>query len=303
MSKDSVHKTVLLQEAIDGLNLAGKPVKDLVVVDATFGGGGHTREICKRHKHVRVVAIDNDAGTWARAHDTFETCNISFHNTNFSEIDTALLKEGIEAVDGIVFDLGLSSDQLETSGRGFSFKKDEPLVMTMKEHPSLEDLTAHDVVNEWSEESLTEIVRGYGEEKFAKRIAKAIIQARALAPIDTTFDLVQVIEHAVPAVYRRGRVHFATRTFQAIRIAVNDELRKIEEGLMKGFESLKVGGRLSVISFHSLEDRIVKRFYIKKQKEGVAVVINKKVIVPESEEIKENPRARSAKLRIIEKIK
>jgi len=303
MSKpEIVHKTVLLHEAIDGLNLDGKPVKDLVVVDATFGGGGHTRELCKRHKHVRVVAIDNDASTWTRVHDTFETCNISFHNTNFAELDTALAKEGIEAVDGIIFDLGLSSDQLEASGRGFSFQKDEPLVMTMKVHPTVEDLTAYDVVNEWSEESLAHVIRGYGEERFSKRIAKAIVEARAESPIETTFDLVQIIEHAVPAAYRRGRPHFATRTFQAIRLAVNDELNKLSEGLLKGFSALKAGGRMSVISFHSLEDRIVKRFFIQKEKEGVGKVINKKVIVPSASEVKSNPRARSAKLRIIEKI-
>jgi len=298
-----MHKTVLLQEAVDGLNLGKKGVEDMVVVDATFGAGGHTREICKRYRHVHVVAIDNDATAWQRAHDTFLSCDVSFHNANFADVDVLLEKEGIHGVDGIVFDLGLSSDQLENSGRGFSFQKDEPLLMTMKAFPSKEDVTAHDVVNEWSEESLAEIMYGYGEEKFARRIAKAIVKGRIGMPVETTFDLVQIIEHAVPAQYRRRRMHFATKTFQAIRIAVNDELGRLKEGLRKGFEALKPGGRMSVISFHSLEDRIVKNFYKEKVTEGAGILINKRVIVPGSDELKENPRARSAKLRVIEKIK
>ncbi len=298
----SIHETVLLKETIDGLNLKDKSKEDLIVVDATFGAGGHTREVCNRYKGVRVIAIDNDASTWERSKDTFGTCNVSFNNTNFAEINAVLTKEDIEKVDGIIFDLGLSSDQLESSGRGFSFKKDEPLLMTMKENAGVEDLTAYDVVNEWGEESLADIIYGYGEERFSRRIAKAIVEARSKAPIKTTFDLVSVIEQAVPNAYKRGKIHFATRTFQAIRIAVNDELGKLSVGLANGFNALKAGGRMSVISFHSLEDRIVKKFFIQKQKEGEGILINKKVISASSVEVKENPRARSAKLRVIEKI-
>ena len=187
--------------------------------------------------------------------------------------------------------------------------KDEPLLMTMKENPLGEDVTAYDVVNSWSEENLADIIYGYGEERFSRRIARAIVDARQKAEIKTTFELVKIIESSVPAAYRRGhakgrasRLHFATRTFQALRIAVNDELGALQTGLEKGFEILKNGGRMSVISFHSLEDRIVKRFYQGKVKEGKAKLINKKPILAGDEELKTNPRARSAKLRVLEKI-
>lgn len=177
--------------------------------------------------------------------------------------------------------------------------KDEPLLMTMKADQEPEDLTAFDVVNTWGEKSLADIIYGYGEERYSRKIAKAIVEAREKKEIKTSFDLVKIISDAVPAGYRRGRLHFATKTFQAIRIAVNDELGALQEGLQKGFQVLKQGGRMAVISFHSLEDRIVKKFYKNKEKEGQAKIINKKVILASSEEIKNNPRARSAKLRII----
>ncbi|PIZ85308.1 16S rRNA (cytosine(1402)-N(4))-methyltransferase [Candidatus Nomurabacteria bacterium CG_4_10_14_0_2_um_filter_33_9] len=216
--------------------------------------------------------------------------------------------------DAIIFDLGLSSDQLENSGRGFSFMKDEPLLMTMKENPSLDDLTAIDIVNSWGEESLVDIIYGYGEERFSRRIAKGIIEARKKNNIKTTFDLVKIIGDSVPSAYKRQRIHFATRTFQALRIAVNDELGALKVGLEKGFEILKKparphdslgaggGGRMSVISFHSLEDRIVKRFFRDKKEKSEAILINKKPIIPKEEEIKNNGRSRSAKLRVLEKI-
>lgn len=180
--------------------------------------------------------------------------------------------------------------------------KDEPLLMTMKENPGPEDVTAYDVVNTWDEKNLADIIYGYGEERFSRRIAKGIVEARKKAEIKTTFDLVKIIAEAVPAAYRRGRLHFATRTFQAIRIAVNDELGALQEGLEKGFEALKVGGRMAVISFHSLEDRIVKNFYKVRTKEKKAILINKKPVLANKEELKNNPRARSAKLRVLEKI-
>ena len=303
----SVHRTVLLNETIEGLDLAKKSL----VLDATFGGGGHSLEILQKYPNIKVIAFDQDNSVWDKAKDKFKGLEerITFVNKNFRDIDS------VENVDGIIFDLGLSSDQLENSGRGFSFMKSEPLEMTMKENPSSEDITAQDVVNTWSEESLADIIYGYGEEKQARRIAREIVEFRKKQEIKTTFDLVKIIEQAIPARFRnknQRRIHYATRTFQAIRIAVNDELQALSEGLDKGFESLKTGGRMSVISFHSLEDRIVKRFYKKKVEENLAKLIparnefrsggNKKVILASADEIKNNPRSRSAKLRILEKI-
>jgi len=301
---ESKHRTVLLQETIDGLNLNPKFDRKLVVVDATFGGGGHSFEICKRYPGVKIIALDQDKNTFREMKEKFTdlNCDVSFFNTNFRDLDKVLEKESIKEVDGIIFDLGLSSDQLENSGRGFSFMKDEPLLMTMKENPCPEDVTAFDVVNTWSEESLADIIYGYGEERFSRKIAKGIIEARQKAKIKTTFDLVRIIENAVPKLYKKGRLHFATKTFQAIRIAVNDELGAFTEGIAKGFKFLKKSGRISVISFHSLEDRIVKKFYKTKEIENEAKLINKKVILANDNEIRNNPRSRSAKLRVLEKI-
>ena len=324
----SVHKTVLLKETIEGLNLGPKSL----VLDCTFGGGGHSAEICRRFPGVKIIALDQDQSVFEKAQNKFKNlnCQISFVNANFKDLDN-LKNFSVFALggkkgqgthdalnflnyplDAIIFDLGLSSDQLEDSGRGFSFIKNEPLLMTMKENPRPEDLTAKDIVNTWSEKSLADIIYGYGEERFSRRIARGIVEARKKAKIENTFDLVKIISQATPArfagasarraVYRRGRLHFATRTFQALRIAVNDELGVLPMGLEKGFNALKVGGRMSVISFHSLEDRIVKKFYKKMEKENTARLINKKPIIATEEEIKNNPGARSAKLRILEKI-
>ena len=298
----SVHKTVLLQESIDGLNITGDG-SGQSIVDATFGGGGHSVLLCTRYPKLKVIALDQDKTAFLKAKDKFENVktDIKFINSNFRDLDKVLAKEGVEQINGILFDLGLSSDQLENSLRGFSFMKDEPLHMTMKDNPSREDLTAYDILNTWSEENLATIIYGYGEERFSRRIAKAIVDARQKADFNTTFDLVRVIEGAVPGAYKRGRIHCATKTFQALRIAVNDELQALGEGLEKGFEAMENGGRMAVISFHSLEDRIVKRFFKNKEKEGKLILINKKPIVGSKEEIRNNPRARSAKLRIIEK--
>lgn len=296
--KFSVHKSVLLNETIEGLNLK----RGDIVLDATFGGGGHSLEILKRYEGVKVVAIDQDKGVWEVAKDKFKDFSIKFYNENFRNLDRALKKEGIKEVDAILFDLGLSSDQLESSLRGFSFMKDEPLLMTMKENPLKADLTAKDVVNSWSQENLEKIIRGYGEENFAGRIARGIVEARKIKEIESTLELVEIIRNVVPAFYRKGKTHFATKTFQAIRMAVNDELGALKEGLEKGVSVLKRGGRIGVISFHSGEDRVVKRFFVEKVKEGVIKLINKKPIIPNKFELKENKRARSAKLRIVEKI-
>lgn len=309
--KESIHKTVLLKETIDGLGLSRSKAfenpqslaSEKIVLDATFGGGGHSKEILKRYPNVKIIALDQDENVFK----DFSDKRISFKNINFRDLDNlgARLPKGSRApkFDAIIFDLGLSSDQLENSGRGFSFMKNEHLLMTMKENPLLEDLTAMDIVNTWSEKSLADIIYGYGEEKFSRRIARGIIEAREKNKIQTTWDLVKVIENSVPAVYRKGRLHCATKTFQALRIAVNDELGALQIGLEKGFEFLKKGGRMAVISFHSLEDRIVKRFYKGKEKDGEVILINKKPIIPKEEEIKNNPRSRSAKLRILQKIR
>jgi 16S rRNA (cytosine1402-N4)-methyltransferase len=293
---ESIYKTVLLNETIEGLNLVERPV----VLDCTLGGGGHSLEICRRYSESKIIAIDQDRSALEKAQEKFKNlhCDITFLNANFKELENFV----DFPVDAVIFDLGLSSDQLKNSGRGFSFLKNEPLLMTMKENPVPEDLTAADIVNTWNERNLADVIYGYGEEKFARKIARKIIEERKKKKIMTTFDLVEIIREAVPASYKRRRLHFATKTFQALRIAVNDELRTLRSGLEKGFEALKKNGRIAVISFHSLEDRVVKNFFKEKVKEKSAKVINKKPIMASVEELKNNPRSRSAKLRILEKI-
>ncbi len=300
----SVHTTVLLNETIEGLNLDRNNKKGGVIVDATFGGGGHSKNILEKYPEVRIIALDQDKGAFNKAKDKFKNTKkrITFVNINFRDIDEAVKKEGEDKVDGIIFDLGLSRDQLENSGRGFSFMKDEPLLMTMKENPRPEDLTALEIVNDWGEKSLADIIYGYGEERFSRKIASAIVEARKKKKIQTTMDLAKIIESSVPSSYKRGKINPATKTFQALRITVNDELGALEAGIRKGFNILKKGGRMSVISFHSLEDRIVKKFFREKEKEGEVRLINKKPIIPKEEELNENRRSRSAKLRILEKL-
>jgi len=296
---ESRHKPVLLNETIEGLDLHDGGV----VLDGTLGGGGHALEICRRFPGAKIIALDQDAGAIRQAREKFKDCRINFHNENFRNLDKVLKKEGLEKVSAVILDLGLSSDQLQNSSRGFSFMKSEPLFMTMKENPRPDDLTAEMMVNEWREQSLADIIYGYGQERYGRKIARGIVEAREKGRIKTTAELVEIIRQSVPPPYRRGKIHFATRTFQALRVAVNDELRALSEGLAKGFEALKPSGRMAVISFHSLEDRIVKKFFKQKEKENRAKLINKKPIVAGEEELKENPKSRSAKLRIAEKIK
>jgi 16S rRNA (cytosine1402-N4)-methyltransferase len=289
------HISVLLKETIDGLAI--KPSD--VVFDGTLGSGGHTAEICTRYgKDIHVIATDKDADAIERSKKRLAGCTVTFVQESFRNIDKAV---GETKIDKILLDLGLSSNQFDESGRGFTFRKDEPLLMTMKKNPDESDITAREIVNEWEESSIADIIYGYGEEIYARRIAKAIVTVRKGKPIETTSQLTAIIEAAVPASYRRGRLHPATKTFQAIRIAVNDELGSLTEALTKGFELLNPNGRIAIISFHSLEDRIVKRFFKEKEKEDLAKVITKRPIVPTDEEIQTNPRSRSAKLRIIEK--
>ncbi len=296
-----MHKTVLLNESVDALNL--KPGK--VVVDCTLGAGGHTEEICNRFGHdVKVIGLDLDQDALNRSEKRLDSsdCDTTFHLSNFRNFDTVLEDLNINEVDGFLLDLGFSSYQIEDSGRGFSFKRDEPLAMTLKRDVTETDITAEMIVNNWSEESIANILYGYGNERFSRRIAREIVLSREKMPIKTTNDLVVVIERAVPFFYKKGRIHPATKSFQALRIAVNDELGALEEFLEKGFKHLKSEGRMAVISFHSLEDRIVKNFFKKKKEEGEAIVLTKKPIIPEEDELKENPRSRSAKLRTLQKI-
>ncbi len=298
-----MHKTVLLHESIDALNLK----KGSVVVDCTLGAGGHTEEVCKRFGNdVTVIGLDVDQDALNRSKTRIENlnldCDVKYELSNFREFDTVLGKLNIPYVDGFLLDLGFSSYQIEDSGRGLSFKKKEPLLMTLKKDVTEKDITAEMILNNWSEESIANILYGYGNERFSRRIAREIVSSRSKMPITTTVDLVDVVERAVPFFYKSGKIHPATKTFQALRIAVNDELGALEEFLEKGFTALKKDGRMSVISFHSLEDRIVKNFFRKKKDEGEAILINKKPIIPSEEELKENPRSRSAKLRTLQKL-
>ena len=304
----TIHKSVLLKETIDGLALR---VGD-TVVDATIGGGGHSAEICERFgKSIKIIGLDADAGALAKAEARLQglDCDFTAKLSNFRDLGKVLADLKISQVDKVLADLGLSTFQLEEFGRGFSFQKDEPLLMTFKSSPDKEDVTAGDIVNDWAEESITQILWGYGEERYGRKISKAIAEARKIKRIETTTELVEIIRQAVPKSYLRQKTHFATRTFQALRIATNDELRTLSEFLKTAFQYLKPGGRIAIITFHSLEDRIVKRFFSAKggsasggKENRVARLINKKPIIPQAEELRENKRARSAKLRIIEKI-
>jgi 16S rRNA (cytosine1402-N4)-methyltransferase len=293
-----IHQSVLLHESIEGLNLHSGDV----FVDATLNGGGHSQEVAKKYgNNIHIIGIDLDADAIGRATERLKDVKVNLVQENFRNVDKVLDQVGVTSINAILFDLGLSSNQIEESGRGFSFKTTEPLLMTMKKNPTPEDVTAYEVVNNWQESSLIDILRGYGEESFAPRIARAIIAARELKPIETAEELAQIVTDATPMWYRFKRIHPATKTFQAIRIAVNDELQALKEALTKSFDRLAPKGRMSIISFHSLEDRIVKRFYKQMELEGKATLITKKPIIPTEEEILNNPRSRSAKLRILEK--
>jgi 16S rRNA (cytosine1402-N4)-methyltransferase len=294
------HIPVLRDESIDGLRIQSGDI----VIDGTLGGGGHTFEIVRRFgSGVKIIALDLDSDAINRAQALIGEAphDIVFRTCGFQDMDKVLDELNIPHVDRILLDLGISSFQLEVAGRGFSFLKDEPLLMTMKKNPTDSDLTARDIVNTWEEKTLADIIYGFGEEKYSRKIAKAIVDARKDKTIQTTFDLVEIIDQAVGRNYRGMKIHPSTRTFQALRIATNSELTNLEQVIEKGFNRLSVGGRMSIISFHSLEDRIVKRAYIALKQKGYANIITKKPIGPNSEEIIINPRSRSAKLRIIEK--
>ncbi len=295
------HIPVLKNEAIKGLNIQSGNI----IVDGTLGGGGHTLEMIKKYgSSIKIIGLDFDKDAIQRteklikdfSHDTI------FKTIGFQDIDKVLDELEITYVNGILLDLGLSSFQLETAGRGFSFLKNEPLLMTMKKDLDENDLTAKYIVNNWEEESIANIIYGFGEEKYSRKIAKAIIENRHLKKIETTFDLVEIINQAIGRLYKSKKINPATKTFQALRIAVNGELKNLEDIIQKGFSRLAPEGRMAIISFHSLEDRIVKHEFVKLKQKGYANIITKKPTIPDNSEIIINPRSRSAKLRIIEKI-
>lgn len=292
------HIPVLLNESVDSLSLHSGDV----FLDGTLGAGGHSAQVAQRFgTSVKIVGLDRDAGAVARSAERLRAlgADAQVFTENFRDLDHVLNELGIKEVNAILLDLGISSDQLESSGRGFSFQKDEPLLMTMSENG---ELSAREVLNTWDEETLELILRGFGEERYSRRIAREIVRRREEKPFETTADLLEAVRAATPASYGRSKINPATRTFQALRIAVNQELDSLEEGLRKGFEALAPKGRFAVISFHSLEDRIVKNFFRERDKSGEAKIISKKPVTPSEEELENNPRSRSAKLRVIEKI-
>ena len=294
------HIPVLLHEVIDGLAL--KPGD--IFVDGTLGGGGHSEEVLKRFgNRVKIIGIDLDSDAVRRSEERLGQSqgDIKFIEGSFRNLNAILDSLNIKGVDKILLDLGLSSNQFEESGRGFSFQKNEPLIMSFKKDLKEADLTAKEILNTWDLENIITIIKSYGEEKFAWKIAKAIVERREVKPIETTFDLVEIIKSATPKFYHHRKIHPTTKTFQALRITVNDEIESLKEGIRKGFERLNNGGRLAVISFHSLEDRVVKQFFKEKGTEGQAKILTKRPIIPSDEEIGQNPRSRSSKLRIIEK--
>lgn len=293
-----LHKTVLLQEAVDGLNLTAGGT----VVDATFGSGGHAREIVKKlGKAGCYIGIDADATALDRAKIGDSKATIHLVYDNFSNITQILSSLQIERVDAILADLGWRMEQFSDGDKGFSFMHDGPLHMTFGD-PADYLFTAEDIVNDWSEQTIADVLYGYAEERFARRIAKGIVEARKHERIKTTGQLVKTIEDSLPKVALHKRIHPATLTFQALRIAVNDELSVLETFIKDGFASLKSGGTMGIISFHSIEDRVIKHSFRELKDAHLAVLTPKKPIVPSTEELKNNSRARSAKLRILTKL-
>lgn len=306
------HVPVLLHEAIEGLNIK----EDGIYVDCTLGGGGHSRAILDRLHGGTLISIDQDDRALAEAKNKLTSLENVVHivKSNFVRLGEILDQLNIKQVDGVLFDLGVSSPQLDEAERGFSYQHDAPLDMRMDQSG---DLTAEMVVNEWDEEEIARILHLYGEEKFARKIAKHIVEKRKYSPIKTTVQLAEIIKEAIPAFARRTGGHPAKRSFQAIRIAVNRELEVFEKALNIAIDRLAPKGRVAVITFHSLEDRIAKETFLAHSakctcppdfpvcvcgNQAELKVITRKPIVPSEEELEHNRRARSAKLRIAEKI-
>ncbi|HTH92865.1 MAG TPA: 16S rRNA (cytosine(1402)-N(4))-methyltransferase RsmH [Candidatus Paceibacterota bacterium] len=287
------HISVLLHESVDSLSVQPNDI----IVDGTFGGGGHSTVLYDLIPKGTLICVDLDEGAQQRFADLFKGKNHAiFVHSNFKDATTIISAANVNGVDKVLLDLGTSTFQLLDDTRGFSFQSDTPLAMTFSEQGSHTGFNAYDIVNSWQEESIANVIYGYGEEPKSRKIAKAIIEARAHGPIATSAQLADIISTAIP---RRGRIHPATKTFQALRIAVNDELGTLEESLNAWWNVLNTHGRISIITFHSLEDRIVKQ-WMKNQSQGR--VITKKPTPPSQEELSTNPRSRSAKLRTIEKL-
>jgi 16S rRNA (cytosine1402-N4)-methyltransferase len=304
-----VHATVLLEESIENLNI--KP--DGTYVDCTVGGAGHSLEIARRlGAKGRLVGIDQDDLALQAAGERLAPYqeNVTLIRENFRNLKKTLYYRGFEEINGFLFDLGFSSPQVDDDERGFSYQTDAPLDMRMDRR---QKLTAHFIVNNWDEGEIVKVIRNYGEENWAKRIAQFIVKERSRKPIATTGELVEVIKAAIPAAARRSGPHPAKRTFQALRIAVNDELNLLKDALQDAIELLQPGGRICVISFHSLEDRIVKHLFRDLAQDcicpkdmpictcdvkPVVKIITRKATTPSEEELEKNPRARSASLRV-----
>lgn len=307
------HTPVLLDQCIENLNI--RP--DGIYVDGTLGGGGHSFHICERLSEQGVlIGIDRDRDALEAAEKRLRefSCRKYFVQSNYADIRTVLAEKGIEKIDGALLDIGVSSFQLDNAERGFSYMQDAPLDMRMNRE---DDLTAYDVVNSYDRDELTRIIREYGEERWASRIAAFIVRARAEKPVESTSELVELIKEAIPARARRSGPHPAKRTFQAIRIEVNDELGELSRAVDEYLDVMNPGGRLCIITFHSLEDRIVKQKLQKRAdpctcppefpvcvcgKKADIRKVTRKPIVAEASELDLNPRARSAKLRVCEKI-
>ncbi|MDE2071645.1 MAG: 16S rRNA (cytosine(1402)-N(4))-methyltransferase RsmH [Patescibacteria group bacterium] len=285
--QESVHVPVMVHEVIDALALQ----KGQLVLDATYGQGGHSVAL-KKAARIKLIGLDADPAMVGRAKS-------GVVNANFADLAHVAGDLGITRFDRALFDLGWNRGQL-SGGRGFSFMRDEPLLMSYGAQPR-SGFFARDILNNWSEKAIADALYGYGEERYARPIARAVVERRALAPIHTTFELVEIIRDAVPRRYLHGKVHFATRTFQALRIATNDELRALHDGLSSAWKLLGCGGRLVVITFHSIEDRVVKQL-LKTFAAHNGKLLYKKPLVPTRAEIIRNPASRSAKLRAIEKV-
>lgn len=295
------HIPVLLHETIEGL----LPKKGGVYIDCTVNRAGHSLVLAEAiGKKGTLICIDLDQDALAEAEKKLRALKnaptLHFVHSNFRHVASIIKDLKIEHVDGVMADLGLSSQELDSSKRGFSFRFDEPLYMTFNASPDDDMITAYDIVNSWSESTIADILYGFADERYSRRIAHAIIEARKEEEIKTTHQLVSIIRYAVPTAYRHGATHFATKTFQALRMAVNDELGSIQEMIDSLPQILKQGGRCSIITFHSTEDRIVKQAL--RKHEETLTIINKKAIVPSKEELENNPRSRSAQLRIAERI-
>ncbi len=291
------HVTVFKDEATEALVVA----KDSTIVDATLGAGGHSNNILGQlGKSGVLVGIDADKDAIDAVSLDTTAASVHLRVGNFRDINSILSELNIEAVDGVMADLGWRIEQMGGNEKGFSFRVDEPLIMTYGD-PEKYPFVARDIINDWTENDIKNVLKGYGEERFSGRIARAIVENRSIEPIETSEALCEVIRGAVPGFYRKGKIHPATRTFQALRITVNDELDAIKDFIFKSVELLAPSGRLVIITFHSLEDRVVKHAFRQLKDDGYGFLPVKKPILPSREEIVRNPRSRSAKMRIFEK--